>query len=510
MWPTENDYIKAVTRINPSPFSLLNTKRINIIKDEHDQPLKRTGNNSIVFKVSINEKFYALKCYTKEINNQSHYLSAVQKFVEDISSPFFIPFELHESEVYVIKNENSFHGTYCVLLMPWVEGETLYDYVKKCCKEKNILALEALFQEFQQMAVWFLQQSFVHGDIAAENIMVIKDKKLLLVDYDNILFDGLKFTNGHSPFNTDYQHPKRNHHVVNLAVDHFSLLVLAISLRALQFKPGLFSTYTDESGLLFTASNLREGDKSSVYKELKTIKDPYLQNLLRLLNISTHKQNIEVPLLSTCIVDDDPSSYSRLLEIELEELKKELENSLLHIRALQAEVSKELITKEKLFVENTRLKETIVAIEEDKKKKAALKKSISMAIAGLTCVAVLVGVLFYNTHTKQNNTVAIKADREEKTLPLIANVLPKKDSVANKLEVAESQVIKQEHDSVLKVDAQTEIAEVVNEKKDIPSDNQIVPDNTVTKKSDTDVAGSKHHKTKIAKADYNMFRETGF
>src|SRR5580698_1606607 len=125
MWPTENDYTKAVTRINPSPFSLLNSKKIKIITDENDQPVKKVGNNSVIFKVCMDEKFYALKCYTKEINNQPYYLSAVQKYVEQLNAPWLIPFKLYESEIYVIKSENSFHGTYCVLLMPWIDGETL-------------------------------------------------------------------------------------------------------------------------------------------------------------------------------------------------------------------------------------------------------------------------------------------------------------------------------------------------------------------------------------------------
>jgi len=384
MWPTENDYTKAVTRVNPSPFSLLNTKKIQVIIDEKDQLVKRSGNNSVIFKVSMNEKFYALKCYTKDINNQNIYLPAVEKYVAQISSSWMVPFELFESEVYVIKSENSFHGTYCVLLMPWVEGESLYTFVQRSCEEQNTTALESIFTQFQQMSVWLLQQSFAHGDLASENIIVTPEGKLMLTDYDNILFDKLINTTGHSPFNYDYQHPKRNHNVINLAADQFSILVLAISLRALQFKPELFLTYTNGSGLLFTANSLREGDKSVLYRELKNIKDFYLQNLLRLFTISINKQTIEIPLLSTCIVDFDPQSYNRLLEIEVEELKKDLENSSSQIQILQSEVSKELLTKEKLYVENKRLKETIVEIETKKeKKKPHLKETFHYRLPAL-------------------------------------------------------------------------------------------------------------------------------
>jgi len=517
MWPTENDYVKAVTRINPSPFALLNAKRITIIKDENDQPIKRSGNNSVIFKASMNGKFYALKCYTKEINNQAHYLSAVQKYIEAIQSRLFIPFELHESEVYVIKSENSYHGTYCVYLMPWVDGETLFDYVKTCCEESNTTALEEIFKEFQQIANWLLQQKFVHGDIAAENIMVTKDKKLVLVDYDNFLFEALKFTNGHSPFNADYQHPKRNPHVINLAADQFSILVLAISLRALQFKPELFFKYNNESGLIFTANTLREGDKSAVYKELKAIDDAYLQNLLHLLNISLHRQSIDVPLLETCIIDNDPSAYSRLLEIELEELKNELENASLRIQALQSEVSKELISKEKLFVENTRLKETLAKIEENKKKKEALKRSISLAMAGLTCVIIFAGIIFYRSQSKEKNAVAIKTQQETKSLPLIKDALPKKDTQTTAPIVSETQIAKAENDSPLIAQAKpdvpesiTEKPELLTEKKNLATDK--IFNHAIVQKDNSTVFASKYRKIKMEKAaaNYNMFRETGF
>ena len=498
MWPTENDYSKAVMRVNPSPFSLLNTKKIKVITDENDQPIKRSGNNSVVFKVSMDEKIYALKCYTKEINNQTHYLSVVQKYVDDFNSSWFIPFELYESEVYVINSENSFHGTYCVLLMPWIEGETLYSYVQKNCKEKNTDALKEIFTEFQQMASWLLQQSFVHGDLNAENIMITPNEKMVMVDHDNILFEKLNNTSGHSFFNVDYQHPKRNQHIINLDADHFSILILAISLRALQCKPALFSTYTNESGLLFTANSLREGSNSLIYQELKTINDAYLQNLLRLFNISINKQTIEVPMLATCIADFDSISYSRLLEIELEELKKDLENSSLYIKTLQAEVSKESATKESLFLENKKLKESIAEIEDKKKKKAALKRSISLSLAGLSSVAVLVVVSFFYISSKMNNEVA--KTPITKALPaIIADTINKKENVV----INNVSSTTKENDDVKN---ENQPSEVVKENK------EVVANDNFNEKTISVSASLKPRKSKMEKAEsgYKMFREGGF
>lgn len=466
MWPTENDYLKAVTRVNPAPFSLLNEKKIKVIKDINDAPVIRSGNNTVVFKVTMNDELYALKCYTKEINNQIQYLAAIEKYVDDINSEWIVPFHLYESEVYVIKSEHSFHGMYCALLMPWIEGETLYRYVKKCCEEKNTIALQEIFKQFQQMALWILQQPFVHGDFAAENIIVTPEGKLVLTDHDNILFDELKFTSGHSLVNEDYQHPKRNLNIINLAADHIGILVIAISLRAVQFKPALFFTYTNESGLLFTAKSLREGEKSLVYKELLTINDTYLQNLLHLFKIFIHKKTIEVPMLSTCIRDLDPQLYSRLLEIEVKELKKDLENSALRIQNLQSEFSEELIVKEELFIENKKLKETIIEVEGIKKKKAALKRSISLGIAGLTCVAVLSGITFYYITSKQENVVA----EYHLVKPLTVteeSLLLKKDSVTvNDLSTTASNTFEKNNVVSIENAESKQMPETINPKKE--------------------------------------------
>ncbi len=521
MWPTENDYTKAVTRVNPSPFSLLNTKKIQVILDENDQPVKRVGNNAVIFKVCMNEKFYALKCYTKEINNQTNYLQAVEKYVAQISSTFMLPFELFESEVYVIKSENSFHGTYCVLLMPWIEGKTLYNFVQRCCEEKNRTALDEIFTQFQQMSVWLLQQTFVHGNLAAENIMVTPQGKLMLADYDNILFDELTDTTGQSPYNNDFQHPKRNQHVINLAADQFSILVLAISLKALQFKPELFSTYTNESGLIFTANSLREGDKSAVYKELKNINDFYLQNLLRLFVISINKQTIEIPLLSTCIVDFDSQSYNRLLEIEVEELKKDLENSSSQIQILQSEVSKEIMTKEKLFAENKKLKEAIIEIETKKKNKAALKRNISLSLAGLTSIAVVAGFLFYTPAKEKNNIIIVANNVHPKILPAVVTPATiKKDSVVTTS--ANAPVINPTSTAAIipQVKKENSIPEKIQKqklkpviiKKDVAPNNLVITDNIIAEKNYVSSASFKPRKAKAEKTgtDYKLFRSGGF
>ena len=71
-----------------------------------------------------------------------------------------------------------------VLLMDWVEGETMETYISS--NYCNQYAMSMLSYRFGKMATWLRTQSFAHGDIKPDNIIVRPDGSLTLVDYDGM------------------------------------------------------------------------------------------------------------------------------------------------------------------------------------------------------------------------------------------------------------------------------------------------------------------------------------
>ena len=80
-----------------------------------------------------------------------------------------------------------------VVLMDWVEGETLDRYIQSHLDEPNALRLLA----FQFSHAWLrgsLSQPFAHGDLKPDNILVRSDGTLTLVDYDGMFVPAMEGT----------------------------------------------------------------------------------------------------------------------------------------------------------------------------------------------------------------------------------------------------------------------------------------------------------------------------
>ena len=437
MWPNESDYTKALTRTNPFPFALMKKQNLKIVENENGKPVKFVGKNTVVFKVAMGEKFYALKCYTTEIYNQDNYLGTADEYLKKTDSTWLAPFELFKEEELVILNHaTSFHGVYPFLLMPWVDGTTLYEYVKSCCSNQDRKALTFLFTQFKQMADWLLKQPFAHGDLSASSIMVTPEGKLKIIDHDKIQFKELAITKGHAPSQRDCQHPRRNFNVVELAADQFSILALAISLKALLLDPSLLDRYGNSIGLLFKVQNLKEAKESALYQELSKIEDQQLQQLLRLYQLALNRHNIEVPMLQPCLAGQYiiPENWEH--EIEVAELKTALENAQAEIHFLKTEVWAEKVSKEKQITENKRLNETIVKLQQ---RKIRFKKRNITLVSSMTVLAVF--VIRYFIFTGENGPIHNEQAslHAKSTTPLVKIGEEKNNNVA-KLNLASTNI----------------------------------------------------------------------
>jgi hypothetical protein len=433
MWPNESDYTKALISTNPFPFALLKKQNLKIVENENGKPIKSVGKNTVVFKVAMGEKYYALKCYTSEIYNQVNYLSSVDEYIKKADPTWITPFELFKEEELVILNEaTSFHGVYPFLLMPWVEGVTLYEYVKSCCAQHDTNALTQLYEQFKQMADWLLQQPFAHGDLSASSIMVTPEGKLKIIDHDKIQFKELAITKGHVPAQRVCQHPRRNYNVVDLATDQFSILALAISLKSLLCDPTLFDRYAHPIGLLFKAQTLKESTESPLYNELSKIEDQQLQQLLRLYQLALSRHNIEVPMLQPCLAGQYiiPENWEH--EIEVAELKTALENAQAEIHFLKTEVWAEKVSKEKQITENKRLNETILKLQQ---RKLSLRKR-NITFGSSMAVLAFFGIMYFLLKGANSNIHNEHAALQTKSTTPIAKKAEQKNNETPKLNLA--------------------------------------------------------------------------
>lgn len=171
------------------------------------------------------------------------------------------------------------------ILMDWVSGYSLIDYVK--INHKKSETIRQLTENFMCMCQYHKNNGMAHGDLSSENIRVQRDDKICLIDYDT--FYSVKFgkfipeyTNG----TKGYQHPERlnsnTKRYMSERIDYFSQLIIYFSLLLIAFDPQLYNPKNEY--LIFSINDLESHEnliKSQTYKKISAIKNQEIQLYLK-------------------------------------------------------------------------------------------------------------------------------------------------------------------------------------------------------------------------------------
>ena len=281
MLPSTQDY-KVSLLIGQDSFKTL--QDLEVVPNPHypDEPWYSTGGLAIVFKVKIKSKAYALKCFYVEANERQERLGHIATYLKQNPSDYFVDFSYLEDEIWV---ETANGGQdYPLVLMEWIEGKTLDNYLEEVCTQNNTRALKELYYRFCSLAWWLQQQPIAHGDLKHDNIIVCPDGQLKLIDYDGIFVPALKGRKANEQGSPCYQHPKRDSYFFNEHLDDFSLLILQLTLLALQQQPSLYTAHYNGDGILLKDTDYQYFSESHIKTllwQIPEVKIPLLINQLQ-------------------------------------------------------------------------------------------------------------------------------------------------------------------------------------------------------------------------------------
>ena len=282
MLPTTQEY-KISLMIGQDSFRTLEGVEVIPNPNYPDEPWYSTGGLAIVFKLKIKDKLYALKCFYTEANERQERLGLIATYLKQNPSPYFVDFTYLENELWVETANDEGQG-YPVVLMEWVEGKTLDNYLEHICNQNNTPALKKLYFQFCNLAWWLQQQPIAHGDIKHDNLIVTPDGKLKLIDYDGVFVPALRGRKANEMGSPCYQHPKRDAYFFDKNLDDFSLLVLQITLLALQHQPKLFTEHYNGDGIILKDTdyqNLAQSPIKTILWQLPAVKIPLLLGQLQ-------------------------------------------------------------------------------------------------------------------------------------------------------------------------------------------------------------------------------------
>jgi uncharacterized delta-60 repeat protein len=253
--------------------------KIKPVTDEQGEFIFSSGRTAVVFKVKDLQtgKFKALKCFTMLHENALGRNQAIGRFLQFVQSPYLVDYQFLEEEIWV---DDAFQP---VVVMDWVEGNTLHFTLNSLCEERKNKEILRLALMFDQMALWWLAQNFAHGDLKADNLIITPNNQLVAVDYEGFYVPALQGEQATELGTEDYQHPERSAGFFCKDLDHVSILIISSALHALSIKPELWEPYNHGENLLLTWEDLKQAGKTEIWKKLLSLESSSARNRLNLL-----------------------------------------------------------------------------------------------------------------------------------------------------------------------------------------------------------------------------------
>ena len=303
-YPILSEYVEAIKSAEDN-FEQL--KHLHPVLDEDGNPLMTSGNFAVVFKMKDEQtgKMYAVKCFLREQEGRAEAYHLIAEELENVSSTYLTPIRYLEKELFVDTNVSD-ETEFPVLLMDWVEGVTLDKYICQNINNKYKLALTAY--QFSKLTKWLISQPFAHGDLKPDNIMVREDGSLVLVDYDGMYVPAMEGQRSRELGSPDYRLPSRTEEDFNEHIDDFPLVLIMMTIRAIQLKKKLFEELGNNDFAILHENDLRDLSNSTTnQKLLSLISDVEFARLysLFLMTISEGK----LPKLETSPLLDSVYSY---------------------------------------------------------------------------------------------------------------------------------------------------------------------------------------------------------
>ena len=289
-YPLISEYLTAIQDAHDNLDKL---KHLVPVLDKHGEPYRSSGAFAIVFKMKDEQtgKCYALKCFTEEQEGRAEAYRQIAEELEFVDSPYITSVKYLEKELFV--DSNCEDDEFPVLLMDWIEGETMEMYIAENYTDNYEMSM--LCYRFCKLAAWLRSQSFAHGDIKPDNIIVRPDGTLTLVDYDGMFVPAMKGQKSPTIGTKDFSHPLRTIDDFDETIDDFSLASIALSLKAISLDSSLLQSYGASDRLLFSATDYLDLSKSKIFAALQSLlADVEARTLLSMFLLASAQKDLSM------------------------------------------------------------------------------------------------------------------------------------------------------------------------------------------------------------------------
>ena len=321
-YPLISEYLAAIQDAHDNLDKL---NHLVPVLDKHGEPYRSSGAFAVVFKMKDEQtgKCYALKCFTEEQEGRAEAYHQIAEELEFVDSPYITSVKYLEKELFV--DSNCEDDEFPVLLMDWIEGETMETYIAENYTDSYEMSM--LCYRFCKMAAWLRSQSFAHGDIKPDNIIVRPDGTLTLVDYDGMFVPAMKGQKSPTIGTKDFSHPLRTIDDFDETIDDFSLASIALSLKAISLDSSLLQSYGASDRLLFSATDYLDLSKSKIFAALQgLLADVEVRTVLSMFLLASAQKDLSMCSFRLFGLQKPKDEEAWSTEVTKEDLKNAVED----------------------------------------------------------------------------------------------------------------------------------------------------------------------------------------
>jgi hypothetical protein len=279
-WPLASHF--SATLQNPRiAFRDQRLQRALIEKNEQNQPRPWAGAFAVVYKGidPDGQQPFAVRVFTTESPERRERYDLISAYLQGRKLRCLVDFEYRDRGI-----RSAGDGKwYPLILMEWVQGETLFNWLRARCLEGHREALAQIADRWLEAVQELSDNSISHGDLQHGNVMVTSAWQIKLVDYDGMCVPPLVGRRNLEVGVEPYQHRDRGAAtLLSLDLDNFSALVIYVALRALSLQPGLWTKYVEQLGydkLLFRREDFQAPAQSPLYYDLMQLGNSDLSSL---------------------------------------------------------------------------------------------------------------------------------------------------------------------------------------------------------------------------------------
>jgi hypothetical protein len=231
--------------------------------DRLGMPVVMSGNFAYVFKLHVGNGARAIKCFRQFLGDREARYIAIDAHLDAHLLPALADFE-YDSDGITVAGKR-----YPILIMEWVDGNTLDVYVGTLIKQQKAKGhLRPLAEQWSELVCKLEAADVAHGDLQHGNVIVTPSGSLKLVDLDGMYVPALNGRQTTELGHIHFQHPQRAQAPFDKRLDHFSSLVIYTSLLALDHDPSLWDQFHDDN-LILTKADFADPARSTVIKRMK-------------------------------------------------------------------------------------------------------------------------------------------------------------------------------------------------------------------------------------------------